>query len=141
MNNISIERIWQDNDFFEIRVTAASQFARATTNVYITDTDILQLANILATFPQESNPEINWQISESAKIQKNLSLKVLQKDKFGHVLIEVYMVIKDGNCGENHHCCFYIETEMGLLNTFGKRLLAINKPILGTKVVLVDEDI
>jgi len=141
MNNLSIERIWQDNDFFEIRVTAVSQLVQATTNVYITNSDILQLANALATFPQKSDSEISWQVSESSAIQKNLSLKVLQKDKFGHLLVEVYMIIKDGNCGENHHCCFYIQTEIGLLNTFGKRLSVINEPNLGAKITLVDDNI
>jgi len=141
MNNLSIERIWQDNDFFEIRVTAVSQLVQATTNVYITDSDILQLANALATFPQKSDSEISWQVSESSAIQKNLSLKVLQKDKFGHLLVEVYMIIKDGDCGENHHCCFYIQTEIGLLNTFGKRLSVINEPNLGAKITLVDDNI
>ena len=141
MNNISIERIWQDNDFFEIKVTATTQSARATTNVYVTDADILQLSSALANFPQGKDSEISWQVSESAAIEKSLSLKVLPKDKKGHLLVEVYMIIKDGGCGEDHHCCFYIQTEIGLLNTFGKRLLAINKPILGTQIALVDRDI
>ena len=137
MDNISIERIWQEDSFFEIRARAKSQFAWVTTDVYVTDADISELANALATFPERSDSEINWQVSGMFAKTKKLSLKVFNKDKLGHLLVEVYMVIDDS--GENHNCCFYIQTEIGQLNTFGKNLLSVNKPVWGTKVSLVGD--
>ena len=122
-------------------MTAKSQFAYATTEVYVTDSDIVKLATALSSFPSERESEISWQIIGTTEAPKNFSLKVFQKDKCGHLLIEVYMVINDGDCGEKHHCCFFIQTEIGRLNTFGKRLLSLNKPVLGTKIALADDDI
>jgi hypothetical protein len=51
-----------------------------------------------------------------------VSLEFWCKDKLGHVIVEVYMEIDDGASYDKHNCCFFIKTETGLLNSFGKSL-------------------
>ncbi len=137
MDNITIERIWQDNDFFEIRVTAQSQMIWATTDLYVSD--MTDLANNLIEFTLNKE-EYFWKTSETTAIDRNLSFRVIPKDKLGHILIEVFMLVKDCNLPYQHNCTFFVQTEIGLLNTFGERILSINKPVLGTKISLVDNE-
>jgi len=133
MNNISVERIWQDQDFYEIRVTAQSEYMWATTDIYISD--ISDLADNLEVYPQ-NKPEYHWQAYENNHAGKNLSFRVFPKDKLGHLLVEVVIIVEDKMPADQYHCCFCIETEIGLLNSFGKRLHYINRPNIGTKVEL-----
>lgn len=129
MDNISIERIWQDQEFYEIRVTAQSKYVCATVDIYVQD--ITDLANALTVYPQNS-PEYFWQQQYE---RKSLSFHVTQKDKCGHLFVEIELFSSE--LGDEYKCCFRIETEIGLLNTFGKGLLQINKQdSIGIKIAL-----
>lgn len=68
-----------------------------------------------------------------------LSLRFSCRDKLGHITIEVYMEIDDGGSPDKHNCCFYVDTEIGLLQKFGKDLERINTPVLEIKVSLFDD--
>ena len=63
-------------------------------------------------------------------------MKMMHKDKRGHIQIEVYMELQDGGSFAEHHCCFYVNTEIGMLMEFGKNLQKIKQPILGRKIRL-----
>jgi hypothetical protein len=58
------------------------------------------------------------------------------EDKRGHIIIEVYMELDDGASYSKHNCCFFVRTEAGLLNDFGKSLTSLNKSGIGKKVKL-----
>jgi hypothetical protein len=137
-DNITIERVWQDENFFEIKCTAESKWIRAAVNVYIAD--ISDLAAACTKFPRSYGDEYYWEAFETTEHGRDLSFRIIPKDKQGHLLIEVYMRIKDARPEDNHSCAFYVHTEIGLLNAFGNRLYAINKPGLGMRVSLLDEE-
>ena len=65
-----------------------------------------------------------------------VSLNFLHKDKLGHLLVEVYMELDDGGKLSIHNCCFYINTEVGLLTEFCERLPRLKKGSLEATVVL-----
>ena len=141
MDNISIEKIWQDEveDLYEIRVIAKSKYVSATTDIYMSDiSDILSLANDLSIYPQNGS-EYYWQAYQKNVAGKNLSFCIMPKDRTGHLLIRINIVV---DCEEfpkeRYNCSFCIETEIGLLNTFGRSLSHMSQLSVGAKINLVN---
>ena len=130
MDNISIERIWQDEHMYEIRVFAKNDFVQAVINIYIQD--ISDLANLFIAYPHD-NLNYEWQHGDD---DKGLSFRVIPKDKLGHLLVKIEMLDEWGLSANHFRCCLNIETEIGMLNSFGERLIQINQSIIGTKIIL-----
>ena len=65
-----------------------------------------------------------------------ISLEFWCEDNLGHIVIEVYMELDDGASYSKHNCCFFIKTETGLLNNFGKSLGTLNERGVGKKIIL-----
>jgi len=134
---IEIERIWQDIDFFEIKITCISDSITATTKVYTTDENFDDLSDIIESFIHDNNNECYWENGEKGDdTTACVSLRFYKEDKLGHIKIEVYMELDDGGKFSKHNCCFYINTELGLLLEFHKNLFKIKTRKLGEKIVL-----
>ena len=69
-----------------------------------------------------------------------ITFEFIHKDKLGHILIEVYMELDDGGNYSSHNCCFYLNTEIGLLEKFCQKLPTLKRELLGIEVVLNDND-
>lgn len=137
MDKISIERVWEDADFFEIEVFAQSELVCANVRSYTTIASINELASHLASFPKALDDRYLWE--NGAKGDDStpfISLEVWCEDRLGHIVIEVYMEIDDGAAYSKHNCCFFVKTEVGLLNSFGKSLLLLNEKGIGRKITL-----
>lgn len=134
---LSIERIWEDVDFFEIEVTARSEIISASVKSYTTVALINELALRLVTFPKKLDDRFIWENgSKGDDSTPYISLEFWCEDKLGHIIIEVYMEIDDGASYNKHNCCFFIKTEPGLLNSFGKSLVLLNEQGIGKKITL-----
>jgi hypothetical protein len=134
---LSIERIWEDVDFFEIEVIARSEIISASVKSYTTVALINELALRLATFPQKIDDRYIWENgSKGDDSTPYVSLEFWCEDKLGHIIIEVYMEIDDGASYNKHNCCFFVKTEPGLLNSFGKSLVLLNEQGIGKKITL-----
>ena len=139
MNNISFKRIWQDIDFFEIELSACSDTVSASTKVYVTDDAIIELSKNLLSNIENKNFDFLWENGEKGNNSTPyVSLRFFNKDKLGHVFIEVYMEIDDDGPLDKHNCCFYIKTELGILNNFAKKIININSKDIDIKVQLID---
>ena len=137
MDAITIKRIWEDDDFFEIEVVAKSEFIEARINSYTTETLINELALQLACFPKRTSDRYLWENGiKGDNSTPFISLKFWCEDKLGHIVIEVYMEINDGASYDKHNCCFYIRTETELLNRFGKSLTMLNEKGIGIEITL-----
>lgn len=137
MDIISIERVWEDEHFFEIEVIAKSKIAYARSKSYTTVDLINDLASRLATFPKNSDDRFLWENgTKGDKSTPFISLEFWCEDKLGHIIVEVYMELDDGGEYSKHNCCFFIKTELGLLNNFGKSLVLLNEQGIGKKVTL-----
>lgn len=134
---LSIERIWEDVDFFEIEVIARSEIISASVKSYTTVALINELALRLVTFPKKLDDRFIWENgSKGDDSTPYISLEFWCEDKLGHIIIEVYMEIDDGASYNKHNCCFFIKTEPGLLNSFGKSLVLLNEQGIGKKITL-----
>ena len=137
MMQLSIERIWEDKSFFEIEISAKSEFVCAKVRSYTTEESIKALASSIESFPKNDNDRYLWENGTKGDgFPPFVSLEFWCKDRRGHIMIEVYMEIDDGASYNRHNCCFYIETEIGLLNDFGSSLISLCEKGIGRKVTL-----
>ena len=140
MDYLSIERVWEDADFFEIEVVAQSKFICAKAKTYIPTGGINDLASELETFPKNLNGKYSWEAGECSDVCSFISLKFYCEDKRGHIVIEIHMDINDGTPQSKHNCHLFIKTETGLLNSFGKSLALLNERGIGKKITLNEVD-
>ncbi len=138
-NKMEMEIIWRDGDFIELQVICSSTVVSATAQIYVTNQLIASLISQIQMFLSREVEETTW-INEKRGDDTTacLSLRFINADNCGHILIEVYMEIDDGGAYSVHHCCFFLRTEIGLLTTFGKNLSLLRLGNPGTKVVLND---
>ena len=137
VDNIIITRIWQDVDFFQLEINCENEFISVTGKVYTSDDLIDDLYNKLEMFLLGQAKSTYWQNgSMGDSTTPCIRLHFLSKDKLGHVLIEVFMEIDDGGAMSAHNCCFYLNTEIGLLHQFKEKLQNLKTPLLGTQIAL-----
>lgn len=65
-----------------------------------------------------------------------MSFRFFRKDTLGHIVIEVFMELDDGGNYTQHHCCFYVGTEVGLLLNFCESLKQLKKESAGYEIQL-----
>jgi len=137
MDILSITKVWEDTDFFQIEVAAQSDHIRASTRSYTTASLVKELASRLAAFPENHDDRYMWENGTRGDTSTPfVSLEVWCEDRLGHIVIEIYMEIDDGASYDKHNCCFFIKTEAGLLNSFGKSLILLNEQGIGVRITL-----
>ena len=103
----------------------------------MTDSLIDELFRQITRFLSGEVEECRWANKERGDNSTAcLSLRFLRKDRLGHVLAEVYMELDDGGEFNDHNCCFYINTEYGLLQRFRDQLPKLKQPELFSVVRL-----
>lgn len=136
-DNITIMRSWQDIDFFEIDIECKTRLITVREKIYTTDDLIDDLYKKIEMFLSKDDKPICW--SNGTKGNDSTPCVIFRfsrKDRLGHVLIEVFMEIDDGGSLDFHHCCFYVNTEIGLLYQFKNSLPNLKIPELGIRVEL-----
>lgn len=133
-DNITMERIWQDEDFFEIRIICSNSKVKATTEIYMTDDMLEELHDKMSDIIALKCNNVVWICGERGE-QSSTCLELdISIDKMGHVLIEVFMEINDGGSRDKHNCSFGINTELGLLEEFDRKLVMLRA--IGKKISL-----
>ena len=128
-DNIRMEIIWQGDDYFEISLTCCNKMISATTNIYVTDEIINDLELSINQLVRNTKEMAIWKVGERGNDSiPCVELKFFQHDLHGRILIECFMEIDDGGSFDKHNCCFYVNTELGLLQRFG-----LNVAFLKTK--------
>ena len=137
MDLLSIQRTWENSEFFEIEVIAQSELIRARVKSYTTEALINELASHLACFLQKSDEKYIWKNgTKGDNSTPFISLEFWREDRLGHIIVEVYMEIDDGTSLDRHNCCFYIRTESEALSRFGKSLTMLNEKGIGMEITL-----
>lgn len=134
---IRMQKIWQDDELIELEVVCSSEIITASAKIYVSDSIIDDLIYQIEHFLNGNQIESFWANEEIGDNSTAcVSLHFLHKDKLGHLLVEVYMELDDGGKYSAHNCCFYINTEVGLLTEFCERLPRLKKKLSETTVVL-----
>lgn len=139
---IDINKIWQDNELIQLKIICSSEVITATAKIYVSNNLIDDLIYQIKQFLRGKVIESFWANEEKGDYSTAcVSLRFLHKDKLGHILIEVFMELDDGGDYSSHNCCFYINTEIGLLTRFCEKLPLIKQEQIGVKVTLNEESV
>ena len=137
---ITVEAVWQDEAYslYRWEITASSPLITAVTTVYIDTQQIQELEKTISDYLENRVSEICWEVGDKRAIFAGsyVSFRFCEKDKHGHVRIEVWMGLEDGKNLFEHNCCFYVNTELGLLDTFCRRLKSMRYAEVGKKISL-----
>ena len=138
VDNIIMKRIWQDKEFFELFVTCTNSKIIATTEVYVTDKMIDELHDMISEVINFKSQTVMWTSGcRGEQSTSCIEFSISMQDLNGHILIEVFMEINDGGSLDKHHCCFYLNTELGMLEEFSKNILELKEKRIGKTISLV----
>ena len=140
MDQITFEKVWTDDCLFEIKVRASNEFITAYQYCYV-DNNIIQEASdkILNYIANYKDPVVLEFGKKTGKYTPAFSMSILPADTRGHLKIEMDMEIND-NDTRSHRCCFYVNTELGLLERFGKQLTDLIKETEGITCHLLNPE-
>lgn len=138
-DNIIFSKIWEDIFAIQLKAVCSSSVATITTEIYVDDDLIDDLIFQIKQFLDGNIEEGLWANEEKGDNSTAcLSLRFFNKDKLGHINIEVYAELADGGNYSEHNCCFFVETEYGLLMNFSEHLDRLKNRPVGFEVRLND---
>ena len=121
-DNITLRKIWQDDDVIELTVVCSSPIITATSEIYVSDSLI---------------DELIWANEERGDASTAcVSFRFFREDALGHIAIEVFAELDDGGDYSKHNCCFFVRTEYGLLMNFCDHLDQLKNGSVGCEIRL-----
>lgn len=137
-NNTIFEKIWEDVYMAEYEITCTAKLIFIKQFVYIQSDDMKMIADRISDFIKYPRKSQYIQIGEkTGRYNSAFSMEFISADNRGHVLVEFDLEIDD-NEERKHRASFYVKSELGLVERFGKRLLALASKEIGNKVELMD---
>ena len=122
MDNIIIKKIYQDSDLIELSVRAESEYIKIVQSCYVQISMINDFASEIISFPNNYKDSLYLEFGNKlGNYTPAFSMLIASSDLCGHVKIEMDMEIDDNNM-RLHRCKFYIRSELGLIEKFGKKL-------------------
>ena len=138
-DNIIFSKIWEDNDVIELKVECFSSVATITSKIYVSDSLIDELICQIKQFLDGDIEEGLWANEDKGNDSAAcVSFRFFNKDKLGHIIIEVFAELDDGGNFTEHNCCFFVGTEYGLLMSFCERLVRLKNQPVGCEIRLND---
>ncbi len=136
--NIRIEKIWEDELIFEVKLSVESEYVCAWQTCYFDSVSFNKLCSFIMDYCKGT---CNNDYYESGHKQGNygpaFSIR-LSDDKAGHITIEIDLEIDDVE-DRSHRCVCNVYTELGLLVRFAKRIPAVINSKTGFEVSLLEE--
>lgn len=119
MNNIIFEKIWQDGNLIELKISANSEFVSVWQSCYVQDTMLQQAAEKIHDYIETYSEPCYLEFGKKeGNYTPAFSMCILPADTSGHVKVEADVEIADNNT-RSHRCCFYVESELGLIERLG----------------------
>lgn len=136
MDNIIFEKVWQDESLIELKISASSEFVSAYQSCYIEDKKLEETAEKICNFVGKYDESCYLEFGKKeGNYTPAFSMCMMPADMSGHVKIEVDIEIAD-NDTRSHRCCFYVKSELGLIEQLGKSLKKLIIEQDGIKVSL-----
>ena len=136
-DNIVFTKIYEDIHLIELYVVCSSSVATIRSRIYVDGSMIGRLAKRIKRFLNSKTKEVLWANEDKGNDSTAcLSLRFLKKDNQGHIAVEVFAELDDGGDFTEHNCCFYVNTEHGLLMRFGESLSLLDDAPLGFEIQL-----
>ncbi|MBC1517020.1 hypothetical protein [Listeria immobilis] len=127
MSNLMIAKNWEDNDLVEINVSAEAEFVKIHQLCYMQGIDLKQIGEKIVAYSFDSKEGCYVEFGKKAgDFTPAFSLDFLKADNSGRVEIELDMEIDD-NPDRKHRCKFYIYSELGLIEQFGRNIILLSE--------------
>ena len=136
--NISIKKLWYDEDFYEVQIIMSTEQIRCKINTYIVDEEINALSQKMLDYVK-NDIGFYWEIGEEDSDScPKIIIESSAKDISGHIVLNASCQLQsiEENAKCNYNCKFPIKTEMGLLYNFAKQLPKLNEQEVGICVHL-----
>ena len=145
-DNIIFEKVWDDyngfnnvGDFFQINVTAYNSFIKVNNfNYYMSEECIKELSKLISKYIQDNKPMLYDHKKGAVDNNEIMTLEIEPINDHGHVIIDL-KIENSSDIGNKNYAELFIETELGLLENFGKNILELIKSDVGYKVSLNKE--
>lgn len=136
MDNIVLKKIWQDENLFELKISANSEFVTVYQSCYVQDKMLQEISIKICDYVNDFSQSCYLEFGKKeGNYTPAFSIYILPADTFGHVKLEVDIEIAD-NDTRSHRCCFYVKSELGLIEQFGIALKDLVTEPIGTEVSL-----
>ncbi len=137
MDNITFEKIWQDDNIIELKISANNDFVSANQTCYIQCIDIEKSINKITEYINKKDTECYIQFgNKKGNYTPAFSMRLLQHDAYGHIKIELDMEIDDNNT-RSHRCMFFVTTELGTVEFFQNNMYRLITRDVGIVVSLI----
>lgn len=143
MDNIIFKKIWNDsgeignnnNFLFEVKLTCSNENITVSEIYYMCDQFAKKISNAIKIVIQKQNEQIVDFTNKKENPIEGYSFKISPPDVHGHVIVFVEMGIGNDN-KKPHHSTFIVETELGLLEIFGKKVEKMAELELNEEIAL-----
>lgn len=137
MDNITFKKIWQDENLIELKISANAKYISAYQDCYIQDEKLENIAERICDFANNYTEPCYLEFGiKEGNYTPAFSMHIFPADRCGHLKIEVDIEIAD-NDTRSHRCCFYVESELGLIEQLGISLKKITKGECGSEASLI----
>lgn len=121
-DKLIFEKIYQDGWLLELKISAQSEYVSVYQNCYIQDAALKEIGEKVCNYVDNYREACYLEFGhKEGNYTPAFSMKLLPADVHGHVKIEVDFEIYD-NDTRSHRCCFYVNSELGLVEQMGKTL-------------------
>lgn len=136
MDNLIFKKIWQDENLIELKVSANSEFVSAYQNCYIHNMLLEKISEEIQNYVVNYNSPCYLEFGQKkGNYTPAFSMYILPLETSGHTKIEVDIEIAD-NDARSHRCCFYIKSELGLIERLGLSLKGLVTASCGEEIRL-----
>lgn len=144
-DNIIFEKTWDDyngfnnvGNLFQINVTAYNYFVKINNfSFYMDEKYAKNLSDLINRYIKE-NKAVVFEHKNSVYNNEKMLIEIKQANSHGHIIINLKIENSD-NGGNKNNVELFVETELGLLEKFGKDILELVKGETGYKISLNKE--
>jgi|AKZA01.1.fsa_nt_gi hypothetical protein len=137
MDNITIKKYMQDSDLIGLDILVESAYIKINQYCYVDKFQLEEKGNQLIEFankPKECYVEFG---SKEGNYTPAFSMDIILSDSLGHIRVKMDMEIDD-NSERKHRCQFYISSNIGEIENFGKKLVSLISNEIDSEIKLVD---
>ena len=140
MDNVVLKKKWEDEECIELSIISQSQYVIVNQNCYISKEALAGNSEMIRSYIEGTNEKTYISFgNKEGNYTPAFSMEIMPPNDYGHITIEMDMEIDD-NTTRSHRCKFFVRTEMGLLEEFGKGLYSVCNESCGTTLELNRKD-
>lgn len=138
MDNIIFKKVWEDENFIEIKITAISKFSTSYQTCYIDESSLERLMSKLYSYLNDYTQNSYIEFGDKkGNYTPAFSMELMGADVRGHVKIEVDIEIDDVD-DRSHRCKYFVESELGAIERFSQKAFDFYGSQIGTSIAMFE---